>query len=535
MQGKLRGLINLAERLRAAGGGNWQPANAPVLTSDTAGAAPAKALQLASWSDAIGGGHDPKWSGMGTLRANHTAVLPVRAWDATGSPLPTRSPGAEKTDLAHTAAEETDLAANEARALQPDTGNAAAADTQEPATVLNRVEDTALAYSHPTETAAQTGPAVHLQRVDGAPAVGGLPPVPGSKPAVQRTKPGFFALPSLASDDVAVDLGTTTTLVWSPREGIVLDEPSVVAVQVAGGNRDVLAVGAQAKSMLGRTPDSIETIRPLRDGVVADFIAAEEMLRQFIGRAKSRLALRRPRVLVCVPAGSTPVERRAVYESTLAAGARSCMLVEEPVAAALGAGLPIYEPQGSMIVDIGGGTTDVAVMSLGGVLEAHSMRVAGHAMDNAIIKFIRRHHNLLIGEPNAERIKIEVGSAVFHANGHDVDVQIKGRDMRRGLPTEITLGPQNIAEALSEPLEDIAYGVQRTLERMPPELASDICDRGICLTGGGAMLERIDEELTRLVGVRAYRQENPRLSVIEGCGMILGDLDRYKNLLIKVD
>ncbi len=339
----------------------------------------------------------------------------------------------------------------------------------------------------------------------------------------------------MGADDIAIDLGTATTLVWSPREGIVLDEPSVVAVQNVGGAREVLAVGEKAKLMLGRTPDTIETIKPLRDGVIADFVAAEEMIRQFIMRASTRMSMRRPRVLVCVPAGSTPVERRAVYESTLSAGARACLMVEEPVAAALGAQLPVHEPTGSMVVDIGGGTTDIAVLSLGGVLEAHSLRVAGYAMDRAIIKRMRRQHNLLIGEPNAERLKLEVGAAVYQANGHAVDVVVKGRDMHRGLPTEITIGPQDISSALAEPLEDIAYGMQTTLERMPPELASDICERGICLTGGGAMLERIDEELSRLVGVKVYCQHNPRLSVIEGCGAILTDLEHYAPLMIKVE
>jgi len=340
-------------------------------------------------------------------------------------------------------------------------------------------------------------------------------------------------LQGVFKDDIAIDLGTATTLVWVPGKGVILDEPSVVAVSNKNGVRKVLAVGETAKSMLGRTPDDIETIRPLRDGVIADFIAAEEMLRQFISRAKRRMRFRRPRVLICVPASSTPVERRAVYESTLSAGARKAFLIEEPVAAALGAGLAIHEPKGSMVIDIGGGTTDIAVLSLGGVLDAHSIRVAGYAMDESIIKYVRRQHNLLIGEPNAERIKIEVGAAIFKANGVRVDVHIKGRDMRRGLPTEIVLGPADIAEALVEPLEDIAYGIQRTLERMPPELASDICDRGICLTGGGAMLDKIDVELARRIGVRVHRPQDPRKSVIDGCCMVMADLEKYKDFLIR--
>lgn len=343
----------------------------------------------------------------------------------------------------------------------------------------------------------------------------------------------FSDLSGVFSDDIAVDLGTANTLVFVPGKGVILDEPSVVAVKSKNGTREVLAVGETAKSMLGRTPDSIETIRPLRDGVIADFIAAEEMLRQFITRTKSRLKIRRPRVLVCVPASSTPVERRAVYESALSAGARKAFLVEEPVAAALGCGLPIHEPKGSMVIDIGGGTTDIAVLSLGGVLDAHSIRCAGYAMDSSIIKYVRRKHNLLIGEPNAERIKIEVGAAVVKANGKRVDVHIKGRDLRRGLPTEIVLGPADIAEALAEPLEEIAYGIQRTLERMPPELASDIVERGICLTGGGALLDKIDVELSRKIGVRMIIPEEPRHSVIIGCGKVLENMADFKEFLIR--
>jgi rod shape-determining protein MreB len=226
-----------------------------------------------------------------------------------------------------------------------------------------------------------------------------------------------FGVNSVLSDDIAIDLGTANTLVHVAGKGIVIDEPSVVALRSRGGVREVLAVGHKAKMMLGRTPESIETIRPLRDGVIADFIATEEMLRQFIKRTKSMLGFVRPRILICVPAGATPVERRAVYETALSAGARKAYLIEEPVAAAIGAGLPVDEPTGSMVVDIGGGTTDIAVLSLGGVVQARSLRCAGNAMDEAIIRFVRRNHQLLIGEPNAERIKVEAGSASREING----------------------------------------------------------------------------------------------------------------------
>ena len=335
------------------------------------------------------------------------------------------------------------------------------------------------------------------------------------------------------SDDFAIDLGTANTLVYVPGRGVVSDEPSVVALRTSDGQREVIAIGARAKAMLGRTPDGIETIRPLRDGVIADFIAAEEMLSQTIEKAQSKLKIRRPRILICVPAGSTPVERRAVYESALSTGARRVWLLEEPVAAAMGAGLPIHEPQGSMVVDIGGGTTDIAVLSLGGVMDARSIRCAGNAMDEAVIKFVRRNHQLLIGEANAELIKMEVGSAMKIANGKSVDVHIKGRDLRRGLPTEIVLGPRDIAEALTETLEDIADAIRRTLEDLPPELSSDICERGIYLTGGGALLDKLDIELSRRTGVKFYVADDPLLCVIKGCAMVLNDMPRYENLIIK--
>jgi rod shape-determining protein MreB and related proteins len=339
------------------------------------------------------------------------------------------------------------------------------------------------------------------------------------------------------ADDLAIDLGTANTLVYVPGRGVVLDEPSVVAIRHKGNTRELIAVGTRAKSMLGRAPEGIEIIRPLRDGVIADFIAAEEILRHFIKRAKSSMGFLRPRVLVCVPASSTPVERRAIYESTLSAGARKAMLIEEPVAAAIGAELPVDEARGSMVVDIGGGTTDIAVMSLSGVLKAHSVRCAGNAMDEAIIRWVRRTHNLLIGEANAERIKIEAGTALQQANGgvanRAVDVIIRGRDLKRGVPTEIVLRPNDIAEALAPPIELIAETVQRTLELLPPELAADIVDRGICLTGGGALLDKLDIEMQRRTGVRFYLAAKPLQSVVLGCGKVLESKGQYDELLIR--
>ncbi|MGD9785810.1 MAG: rod shape-determining protein [Hyphomicrobiaceae bacterium] len=338
---------------------------------------------------------------------------------------------------------------------------------------------------------------------------------------------------SAFSDDIAIDLGTANTLVHVSGRGVILDEPSVVAVHNRRGVREVLEVGHKAKLMLGRTPESIETIRPLRDGVIADFIATEEMLRQFIRRAKTMLGFRRPRILVCVPAGATPVERRAVYETAVSAGARRVYLIEEPVAAALGAGLPVEEPTGSMVVDIGGGTTDIAVLSLGGVVQARSLRCAGNRMDESIIRFVRRRHQLLIGETNAERIKIEAGSASQVVNGHHAEIHIRGRDLRHGKPKSIVLGPTDIAEALDDPVEEMAEFIQRAIEDLPPEVSTDVCERGVNLTGGGALLEKLDSELERRVGVKFAVPDKPMHCVVKGSALVLDQLDKWEHLLIK--
>lgn len=338
---------------------------------------------------------------------------------------------------------------------------------------------------------------------------------------------------SVFSDDIAIDLGTANTLVHVIGRGIIIDEPSVVALRTRGGSREVLAFGAAAKAMLGRTPESIETIRPLRDGVIADFVATEELLRQFIKRAKSMLGFRRPRILISVPAGASPVERRAVYETAVSAGARRVYLIEEPVAAALGAKLPIDEPMGSMVVDIGGGTTDVAVLSLGGVVQARSLRCAGNAMDEAIIRHVRREHQLLIGESNAEKIKIEAGTASAQPNGHDTEIHIKGRDLSRGRPKSVVLGPHDIAAALDGPIGEIADFVQRCVEELAPEVASDICERGVCLTGGGAMLDRLDKELEARTGIPFVVPEKPWECVVHGSATVLQELRSREHLLIR--
>jgi rod shape-determining protein MreB len=334
------------------------------------------------------------------------------------------------------------------------------------------------------------------------------------------------------SDDIAIDLGTANTLVHVLGRGIIIDEPSVVAVQVRGGQRVVLAVGLRAKAMQGKTPEPVEIVRPMRDGVIADFVATEEMLRQFISRAKSMLGFRRPRILICVPAGATPVERRAVFETAVSAGARRVQLIEEPVAASLGAGLPIDAGEAFMVVDIGGGTTDVAVLARGNVAQARSLRVAGNAMDEAIMRFVRRQHGLVIGETNAERIKIEAGTALASPNGRQVEIHIKGRDIKEGRLKTVILGPQDMAEALSGPVGEIAEFIRRALEDLPPATAEEVIGRGIVLTGGGALLDRMDQALTQRVGVSCVVPQSPMHCVIKGTAAVLESLAERQHLLI---
>ncbi|MBV8523059.1 MAG: rod shape-determining protein, partial [Acetobacteraceae bacterium] len=320
----------------------------------------------------------------------------------------------------------------------------------------------------------------------------------------------FSRLLGAMSADIAIDLGTANTLVYVKGRGIVLAEPSVVALGDVRGRKQVLKVGDEAKQMLGRTPANISTIRPLREGVIADFEVAEEMIKHFIRKVHNRRGFASPTIVVCVPSGSTAVERRAIQESAESAGARRVRLIEEPMAAAIGAGLPITEPSGSMIVDIGGGTTEVAVISLGGIVYARSMRVGGDKMDEAIISYIRRHHNLLIGEATAERIKIELGAACAPDAGEDGPYkQVRGRDLMNGVPREIIVTQRQIAESLAEPVLAIIETVKVTLENTPPELAADIVDKGIVLTGGGALLYRLDEVLREATGLPTLVAEDP--------------------------
>lgn len=334
------------------------------------------------------------------------------------------------------------------------------------------------------------------------------------------------------SDDIAIDLGTVNTLVHVVGRGIILDEPSAVAVCTSGGRRELLAVGLKARGMPERSAENIETIRPLRDGVIADFVATEEMLRQFIKRAKTMLGFRRPRILICVPAGATPVERKAVYDTAVSAGSRRVYLLDEPIAAAIGAGLPVDEPVGSMVIDIGGGTTDIGVLSHGGVLQARSLRCAGNAMDEAIIRYVRRQHQLLIGETSAERIKIEAGSALAGGGERALEIHIRGRDLRHGRTKSVVLGPADIAEALDGPIELISEFIERALEDLPPEVSADICSRGICLTGGGSLVHGLDQELEARLGVEFFRPDNPMHCVIRGSAMVMEHLSDRGHLVL---
>ncbi len=341
----------------------------------------------------------------------------------------------------------------------------------------------------------------------------------------------FSRLFGFLSADMAIDLGTANTLVYVKGRGIVLNEPSVVAIAEVRGKKQVLAVGEEAKQMLGRTPGNIRAIRPLRDGVIADFEVAEEMIKYFIRKVHNRRSFASPLVIVCVPSGSTAVERRAIQESAESAGARRVFLIEEPMAAAIGAGLPVTEPTGSMVVDIGGGTTEVAVLSLGGIVYSRSVRVGGDKMDEAIIAYIRRNHNLLVGEGSAERVKEEIGSACPPEEGEGRTMEIKGRDLMNGVPKELIISERQIAEALAEPVGAIIETVKVALEHTAPELAADIVDKGIVLTGGGALLGNMDYVLRHATGLPVSLADDPLTCVVLGTGRALEEMRRLKDVL----
>ena len=334
----------------------------------------------------------------------------------------------------------------------------------------------------------------------------------------------------LFSKDMAIDLGTANTLVYVKGEGVVLNEPSVVATIENQGHTQVLAVGNEAKQMLGRTPGKIEAIRPLKDGVIADFEVAEQMIKHFIKKVHKGRALTNPQIVICVPSGATNVERRAIRESADAAGARRVFIIEEPVAAAIGANLPVSEPTGSMIVDIGGGTTEVAVLSLGGVVLSTSIRVAGDKFDAAIVEYMRSTHKLAIGEGTAERMKKEIGSACPPDDGEGESLHVKGRDLITGLPKEISISQRQIAEALAEPVAQVIDTIKRALEQTPAELAADIVERGIMLTGGGCLLGNLDKVLRRSTSLPVSIAEDPLLCVVMGTGRALEEKSKLSDI-----
>ena len=333
---------------------------------------------------------------------------------------------------------------------------------------------------------------------------------------------------NMFTSDMAIDLGTANTLVYVQGKGVILNEPSVVAYTIKNGKKEVLAVGEDAKLMLGRTPGSIEAIRPMRDGVIADFVAAEEMIKHFIRKANARSKISKPRIIVCVPYGATPVEKRAIRESVLRAGARKAGLIAEPIAAAIGAGMPIADPTGSMVVDIGGGTTEIAVMSLGGLVYSRSLRVAGDAMDVALISYMRKEYNLMIGDSTAEKIKKEVGTAIPSNNN---TYAVKGRDLRSGTPKEVNITEEDTAEALNEILKEMVNGIKDALENTPPELSADLVDMGLTLTGGGALLKNIDKRFSKETGLPVHIADDPLACVAIGTGKALEQEETFSTIL----
>lgn len=341
----------------------------------------------------------------------------------------------------------------------------------------------------------------------------------------------LFSFKQLFANDLAIDLGTANTLVYVKNKGIVLNEPSVVALLREKGSYIPYAFGAQAKMMLGKTPSEIKAIRPLKDGVIADFKSAEEMIKHFIKDVSKTSLINRPNIIICVPSGSTPVERRAIQDAAESAGAYRVYLIEEPMAAAIGANLPVTEPVGSMIVDIGGGTTEVAVMSLGGIVYAKSIRIGGDIMDEAIINYIRQHYNILIGESTAEKIKKAIGAAYVANQEEGEAFNIKGRDIIDGIPREIKLTERQIAESLQEPINHIITAVKLALESIPPELSSDIAETGIILSGGGALLKNLDYLIQKATKLSVSVAEDPLCCVVLGTGKVLENMSQFKHVI----
>ncbi len=337
----------------------------------------------------------------------------------------------------------------------------------------------------------------------------------------------FKRILGLFSNDLAIDLGTANTLIYVRDKGIILNEPSVVAIRHeygGGSNKTVLAVGQDAKQMLGRTPGNIQAIRPMKDGVIADFTITEVMLKQFIRKVQENRFLRpSPRIIICVPCGSTQVERRAIRESAMGAGAREVYLIEEPMAVAIGANLPVAEPTGSMVVDVGGGTTEVGILSLGGMVYSSSLRVAGDTFDEAIINYVRRHHGVLIGEATAERVKKAIASA--WAKSENRQMEIKGRDIAEGMSRGLVLNSAEMYEAISDPLDSIVQAIKQALEQTPPELSADIGDKGMVVAGGGALMRDLDRRLMEDTGLPVVIADDPLTCVARGCGRALDEMD----------
>lgn len=334
---------------------------------------------------------------------------------------------------------------------------------------------------------------------------------------------------NMFSSDLAVDLGTANTLIYVKGRGVVSSEPSVVAIN--SNTKEILAIGQEAKNMLGRTPANISAVRPMKDGVIADYDTTEKMIRYFILKVHNRRSLVRPRMVICIPSGVTQVEKRAVKDSAIQAGAREVYLIEEPMAAAIGAGLPIQEPSGNMVVDIGGGTTEVAVISLSGIVYANSVRVGGDEMDDSIVNYIKRQYNLLIGTATAEDLKIKLGSAFPLEN--EIKTEIKGRDLVTGIPKTIEISDSEIREALKEAITKIVDAVRIALEQTPPELSADIVDRGIVLTGGGALLKNLDKRLSHETGLPIIVSDDPLKAVALGSGKVLDDLELLKKVAVE--
>ena len=357
----------------------------------------------------------------------------------------------------------------------------------------------------------------------------GPPNRPARAPALASFSKWFQSGSLIPVNDIAVDLGTANTLVYVKGEGIVLNEPSVVAVE-KGSNR-ILGIGLEAKRMLGRTPENIQAVRPLKDGVIADVDVTEMMLRHFLKQVTAKRIFRiKPRVVVGVPSGITELERRAVRSSAMAAGAKGVYMVAEPTAAAIGVGLPIETPTGNMVIDIGGGTTEIAVIALSGIVSNTSIRTGGDELDTAIVTFLRKNYNLLIGEPTAEAVKIQIGSAFD--SGEERTMEVKGRDLVSGIPKTVTVHSEEVRECIQEPIQAIVEAVRRALEITPPELASDIVDRGIVMTGGGALIRGLDRLLMQETNLPIHVDEEPLTCVVRGAGRILDDMQKYRNVLV---